>query len=64
MFIGISIKKNNKFYFSKPLIIDNTYINENYFCGYLLNDIDFSIVLNYNEEIILNIVKYSNKNSY
>ena len=64
MFIGISIKKNNKFYFSKPLIIDNLNSNENYFYAFLSNDIDYSIILNYNEEIILNIVKYNNKDSY
>ena len=64
MFIGIAIynNKNNKFYFSKPLYVDK--INENEFYGLLLKDIDYSMILNINEEIILNIVKYNNKDSY
>jgi hypothetical protein len=62
MLIGIAIYKNNKYYYSKPLYIDSK--DENEFYGFLLKDIDYSIILGYNEETILNVVKYNNKMSY
>ena len=64
MLIGIGIKNNNKYYYSKPLFIDTINNNKDYFYGMLFKDIDYSLILKYDQEINLNIVKYKNNTSY
>ena len=38
MLIGIGIKNNNKYYYSKPLFIDTINNNKDYFYGMLFKD--------------------------
>ena len=66
MIIGISIKKNNTYHYSKPFIL-NYYLNEQkekMFCAQLMRDIDLTITFNKNDIIELDILKYDDINSY
>lgn len=62
MILGIAIKSNNVYSYSKPFIL-NTELKDK-FIAQLIRDIDFSILLKKNELITLDIIIYPNKNSY
>ncbi len=61
MYIGICIKLNNKYTFSKPFYIN---ITDNDFIAQILRDVDYSVMLNESEEFTLFVIKYPKKTSY
>lgn len=63
MFYGLCVKScnNNKYYFSKPLIMN--LFNGN-FSGTLIRDIDYSFLLNLNDSIIIYIIEYPTAKYY
>jgi hypothetical protein len=62
MILGIAIKGNNVYSYSKPFIL-NTELKDK-FIAQLIRDVDFSILLKKNELITLDIISYPSKNSY
>jgi len=62
MILGIAVKNNGLYSYSKPFILNNELKDK--FIAQLIRDIDFSILLKNNENIILDIIIYPNKNSY
>ncbi len=62
MLLGISIKKNNIYSYSKPFIL-NTELKDK-FIAQLIRDVDFSILIKEHEMITLDIIIYPNKKSY
>ena len=62
MILGIAIKNNGMYSYSKPFLLNNELKDE--FIAQLIRDVDFSILLKNGEMIILDIVIYPNKNSY
>jgi hypothetical protein len=62
MILGIAIKSNNVYSYSKPFIL-NTELKDK-FIAQLIRDVDFSILLKKNELITLDIISYPSKNSY
>jgi hypothetical protein len=62
MILGIAIKNNGMYSYSKPFILNNELKDK--FIAQLIRDVDFSILLKNGEMIILDIIIYPNKNSY
>ena len=62
MIVGIAIKNNGMYSYSKPFILN--YELKDKFIGQIIRDVDFSILLKNGEMIILDIIIYPNKNSY
>ena len=62
MFLGIAIKNNGMYSYSKPFILNNELKDK--FIAQIIRDVDFSILLKNGEMIILDIVIYPNKYSY
>ena len=62
MILGISIKNNGIYSYSKPFILNNELKDK--FIAQLIRDVDFSILLKNGEMIILDIIIYPNKSSY
>ena len=62
MILGIAIKNNGMYSYSKPFILNNE-LKDN-FIAQLIRDVDFSILLKNGEMIILDIIIYPNKSSY
>ena len=63
MYLGICILKNDIHYYSKPLIL-NINKENNSFTAQLIRDIDYSLILLKDENIILEIIVYPNSKSY
>jgi len=62
MILGIAIKNNGMYSYSKPFILNNELKDK--FIAQLIRDVDFSILLKNGEMIILDIIIYPNKSSY
>lgn len=62
MILGIAIKNNSMYSYSKPFILNNELTDK--FIAQLIRDVDFAILLKNGEMIILDIIVYPNKNSY
>lgn len=62
MILGIAMKSNDVYSYSKPFILNNELKDK--FIAQLIRDIDFSILLKKGEEVVLDIIIYPNKNSY
>lgn len=62
MILGIAIKNNGMYSYSKPFILNNELKDK--FIAQLIRDVDFSILLKNGEMIILDIIIYPNRNSY
>jgi hypothetical protein len=62
MILGIAIKNNGIYSYSKPFILNNELKDK--FIAQLIRDVDFSILLKNGEMIILDIIIYPNKSSY
>ena len=62
MILGIAIKNNGIYSYSKPFILNNELKDK--FIAQLIRDVDFSILLKNSEMIILDIIIYPNKSSY
>jgi len=60
--IGICIKQDNKYKYSKSLIMNME--DKEFFYGQLLRDIDYSLIVNIGDNLELNIIKYENKGAY
>lgn len=65
MLLGICIKRNNIYHYSKPFIVNNYVdnIGNNVFCAQIMRDIDFSVLLELNDNIVIDIIIYPNKMS-
>jgi hypothetical protein len=61
LLIGIYIKENNKFHFTKPLNIIKDY--DHIYCS-INRDIDYSLLLNKDESFELGIIEYNKYNDY
>lgn len=62
MMIGICIKQDNKYKYSKSLIMNME--DKDNFYGQLLRDIDYSLIVNIGDNLELYIIKYENKGEY
>ena len=60
--IGICIKQDNEYKYSKPLIMNMD--NKDIFYGQLIRDIDYSLIVNIGDNLELYIIKYENKREY
>ena len=63
MYLGICILKNDIHYYSKPFIL-NIDKENNSFTAQLIRDIDYSLILLKDENIVLEIIVYPNSKSY
>lgn len=66
MLIGLSIKKDETYYYCKPFIL-NSFLDkdgEKIIIGQILRDVDFSLIVIKNEIIELDILLYKTKNDY
>lgn len=61
MLLGIHIKLNDANLYSKPFLL-NTHNDS--FIAQVIRDIDFSFLMKKKENFLLNIIKYTNKNSF
>jgi len=60
--IGICIKQNNEYKYSKPLIMNME--DKDNFYGQLIRDIDYSLIVNLGDNLELYIIRYNNKREY
>jgi hypothetical protein len=63
MFIGIKIIKKNKIYYSRSMEL-HIDLNNHTFIAQCIRDIDYSLLINLDDKIILDIIVYPNKDSY
>jgi len=60
--IGLVLKRKNIYKYSKPFILNIE--NENSFIAQIIRDVDFDYIVNKNETINIEIVKYPRLDSY
>jgi hypothetical protein len=61
MLLGIHVKLNDSNLYSKPFLFNK---NKDSFICQMLRDVDFSFLIKKNDNFVLNIIKYDEKDSY
>jgi len=60
--IGLVINRNNNYIYSKPFILNIE--DKDIFIGQIIRDVDFGLIVDKNETINLEIIKYPNSMAY
>ena len=61
MFLGICIKYNNTYRYSKPFFLN---IDDDTFIAQIIRDVDYSFLINLNDTFELNVIIYPRNDSY